>query len=316
MKENLEFFARSKDPVLAYAAARAAGLADSESYRPSMLMDPRIQSLAVELKGWPGPALSSHKSSSQFFHKLSFLADAGLTLDDAGMREIVDRVLADTDKNGIPCLGMEISEARGGSGKVSGWALCDAPVTLRALYLLGLRDGRVERAAANLAGLARPYGFSCGVSESLGNWRGPGKKTDPCPYATLVMMKLLNCLDGEYTGIVRDCAAGLLDLWEYSLTRHPYIFYMGTDFRKLKMPLFWYDILHVAVAIAETGFFNQDPRLMEMRDVIVKARGPEGFVPASVYLPWKDWDFGQKKKPSEWLGFQVSRLDSLLKSLN
>ena len=37
-----------------------------------------------------------------------------------------------------------------------------------------------------------------------------------------------------------------MDLWQNSREKHPYQFYMGTDFRKVKAPLVWYDILHVA----------------------------------------------------------------------
>ena len=44
-----------------------------------MIEDQKIQVLLQELKDWPGEVLNSHKSASQPFHKLSFIADIGLT---------------------------------------------------------------------------------------------------------------------------------------------------------------------------------------------------------------------------------------------
>jgi len=44
-----------------------------------MINNPKIQSLLIELKNWPAGVLNSHKSASQPFHKLSFIADIGLT---------------------------------------------------------------------------------------------------------------------------------------------------------------------------------------------------------------------------------------------
>ena len=54
--------------------------------RKAMLADPKIKVLIAELVDWPGTVLSSHKSASQSFHKLSFLADLGLTINDPPLK--------------------------------------------------------------------------------------------------------------------------------------------------------------------------------------------------------------------------------------
>ncbi|MGE5601419.1 MAG: hypothetical protein ACM30E_00100, partial [Nitrososphaerales archaeon] len=46
--------------------------------REAMLAEPLVLGLLAELIDWPGPVIASHKSASQFFHKLTFLADLGL----------------------------------------------------------------------------------------------------------------------------------------------------------------------------------------------------------------------------------------------
>src|SRR3989304_4629055 len=48
-----------------------------KSARSAMLADAGVRNLLTELSGWPGTVLSSHKSASHPFHKLTFVADLG-----------------------------------------------------------------------------------------------------------------------------------------------------------------------------------------------------------------------------------------------
>ncbi|NLG65461.1 MAG: hypothetical protein GX537_07625, partial [Actinobacteria bacterium] len=108
------------------------------------------------------------------------------------------------------------------------------------------------------------------------------------------------------------CRAGaeaLLTLWSESRSRHPYLFYMGTDFRKLKAPFVWYDLLHVLDVLSRFPWLVADPRLLEMVDVLLgKADGEGRFTPESVWTPWKDWEFGQKREPSRWVTLLAWRI--------
>ncbi|HEY9053428.1 MAG TPA: hypothetical protein VIO60_01275 [Rectinemataceae bacterium] len=252
--------------------------------------DARIDSIVRELSAWPGPKINSHKSASQFFHTLAFLAEFGLKADYPGMSMVVGKILEGLDEDGVPTLG-------------GVWALCDAPITLYALSLMGVKDPRLDSGLRRLAAQPRAAGgYTCSVSASLGSWRGPGKQSEPCPYATLVMLKLFlqrnKDFPGEFDDTISSCAECLLDLWAHSREKHPYIFYMGTDFRKLKLPTIWYDILHVADVLSRVPGLGSDARLVEMLEVIESKRQPAGFVPESVYHVWKGWDFGQKKDVS------------------
>lgn len=283
--------------------------------RAAMLAHPLVSGLVRVLAAWPGQVLSSHKSASQAYHRLTFLADLGLRANDPGMSAILDLVLAHQSDQGAFTLPMRIPEAYGGTGREqSAWALCDAPVTLYALIRLGMgNDVRVQRAVRHLAGLARPNGFPCAVSPALGSWRGPGRKDDPCPYATLVAVKALALTPGEpESAAVRQGAACLLHLWEQSRQRHPYMFYMGSDFRKLKAPFVWYDLFHVLDVLAPLTWLHGDPRLEEMLDTLAAACPGSGahaggmdtdgrFTAGSIWKAWDGWDFGQKKEPSPWI---------------
>lgn len=280
--------------------------------RCTMLEHPFIQALVGELQAWPGTVLASHKSAGQAFHKLSYLAELGLKRDDPGMNTIIERVLEHQDPLGPFQLVSNTPVHFGGSGEdICAWALCDAPVTLYALVRFGLgEDLRVQKGIDHLVSLVRNNGWPCAVSRELGNFRGPGKKEDSCPYATLVMLKLLASLpELRDSQAARQGTASLLDLWQTRLTQHPYIFYMGTDFCKLKYPLVWYDILHVTTVLARFPWLQEDARLEEMRAVMRAKADPEGkYTPESVWQVWKEREFGQKKFPSRALTLQVLRV--------
>ena len=305
----------SKSPIsyVSYNAKKELCDFDLKEAKAKLLADPAIAALVRELHAWPGPRISSHKSANQFFHKLSFLAEIGMGIEDSGIKAIADKILDTLDGKGVPSIMMDIPTAFGGKGENSkAWALCDAPTILYALKALGVVDERLERAAHWLAGQGNAIAFGCVVSESLGSWRGPGKKDDPCPYATLVMLKLLLRYGDVFSKEIAACSECLLDLWASSRTKNPYIFYMGNDFRRLKLPYIWYDILHVVDVLSQVKQARTDPRFIAMVDIIRAKEKPEGFVPESVYQPWKGWDFGQKAHPSDWMAFCVRKIEGRL----
>ena len=280
--------------------------------RKAMLADPKIKSLLSELADWPGIVLNSHKSASQPFHKLSFLADLGLSINDPPLKKIVQKVMKHQSKQGLFQLPMNIHVHFGGTGKDEwAWALCDAPVIVSSLIQFGMYDDpRVQNAIEHMNGLIRENGWPCAVSPELGKFRGPGRKDDPCPYATLVMLKVLaHAPDLRESKAAEIGVETLLSLWEESKAKHPYMFFMGTDFRKLKAPLFWYDILHVLDVLSHFAWAWKDKRFLQMlKTVGSKANADGQFVPESVWTAWTDWDFSQKKIPSQGLTFSVARI--------
>jgi hypothetical protein len=195
----------------------------------------------------------------------------------------------------------------GGAGEdVFSWCLCDAPLLLLALLKAGADYHKYIKPGVDyLASLCRDNGFPCAVSPELGKFRGPGKKDDCCPYATLIMADLMSHIP-EYrdSRVAAFSVKALLNLWENSLDWHPYMFYMGSDFRKLKAPSLWYDIVGVAGVLSKYEFAREDPRFLEMINHIKSKQDKNGFfTPESVYLKLKDWDFGQKKAPSPYLTY-------------
>jgi hypothetical protein len=282
------------------------------SARQSMLADPQVQKLVSELSNWPWTVISSHKSAGQPFHKLTFIADLGLKAGDPGMDEIIKPILEHQSDEGPFQLPVNIPTHYGGSGQEQwAWALCDAPLIVYALAKFSLEDDPAVKSAIDyLAKLVRENGWPCAVSKELGKFRGPGRKEDPCPFANLAMLKALSEVDTWRDG--HECRSGanaLLALWGNSPTQHPYMFFMGTDFRKLKVPFIWYDLVHVLEVLSRFTWLKGDARLLEMAGLLAGKMDAQGrFTNESIWTAWKDWEFGQKKEPSRWLTLSAWRI--------
>lgn len=270
-----------------------------------MVAHPQIQALLIELAEWPGLPLKRHNDASHLLHKLTFVADLGLRADDPDMNRVIPRILSHQSREGPFQILVNILPRYGGTGQDQRvWMLCDAPLVLYTLVKLGLKDApQVQAAARYLTGLVRENGWPCAVAPELGRFRGPGRKDDPCPYATLVMLKaLVQMPEWRDSAVCRTGAETMLRLWEQRKIGRPYLFAMGTDFAKLKAPLIWYDILHVLDVLTQFPWLQGDPRLKEMTDVVKAKADEQGrFTPESTWMAWKGWEFGQKRDPSRWL---------------
>ena len=279
--------------------------------KKEMINHSKIQAILEELTNWPGPIIASHKSANQYFHKLSFMADIGIKKDEPHIKKVVKKIFEHKSEEGPFQIPMNISKHYGGTGETGwAWALCDAPTIIYSLAKFGLdKDTQIQKATKHLLGLVQDNGWPCSVSKELGKFRGPGRKGDPCPYATLVMLKMLSQFEKYKNSKQAHIGAeSLLNLWNKSQELHPYIFYMGTDFRKIKAPFIWYDILHVLDVLSQFNWLRNRPAIKEMTEIIKSKADMEGkYTPESVWRAWKDWDFGQKKRPSRWLSFLVLR---------
>jgi hypothetical protein len=141
-------------------------------------------------------------------------------------------------------------------------------------------------------------------------FRGPGRKADPCPlvnvYALRALTQAPELLDSP---AARAGAEMLLGHWEQQKERKIYLFGIGSDFRKLKYPFVWYDILHVVDVLSHFPYLRTDARFQEMVEIIREQRDEQGrYTATSMYHAWKGWSFANKKDPSPWLTYLALRM--------
>ena len=276
------------------------------------LKDKRIQTYLDDVSDFHGILVKNHKDPDLPIHKLLFLLDNGFDADVPQIDNAIKQIMNHKDRFGVYQSLTNIPKHYGGRGEDTfGWCLCDAPLLLLALVRAGVNyKQHIEPGVKRLMSFFKEQGFPCSVSEEHGSFRGPGRKDESCPNATLTMLRLLAEID-EYqkSDVAKKGVGHILSLWENSLEKHPYMFYMGTDFRKLKAPAMWYDIVSVTDCLSRFEFARKDPRFLQMVDIIREKQDADGFfVPESVYQKCKDWDFGQKKKVSPYLSFLCLRI--------
>ena len=285
------------------------GLSD---LRRQALADLKIRAYLKDVADYHSTLVSNHKNPDLPIHKLLFLLEIGLDTDVSEIQNAIDKIMVNKDDNGVYQSLTNIPKHFGGSGEdIFGWCLCDAPLLLFALLKAGVDyEKHIKQGVDYLVSFYMDSGFPCTVSKEFGKFRGPGRKDDCCPYASLMVLKLMSAIS-EYSEseIVVNTATGLLSLWENSLERHPYMFYMGTDFRKLKAPAMWYDIVSVAEVLSHLEAVKSDMRFIEMAAMIKSKQDENGlFTPEAVYQKFKGWDFGQKKAPSPYLTYLCHRI--------
>jgi hypothetical protein len=286
--------------------------------RVEMLSHPRVVDLMRRAATWGEQPLKRHNDASHPIYALSTLADFGLEAEDChsvsgtSLSAAIQRVLAHHSPAGAFQTLLNIPARFGGTGEETwSWLACDAPTLLYALLALGLGDDpRVQMGISHLAKLVDENGWRCMGGPEVGRFRGPGRKEDPCPIANVYALKALSLVPK-----LIDCPATrigaevLLGHWERQTERKLFLFGIGSDYRKLKYPFVWYDILHVADVLSRFAFIRTDRRLLEMVEAIKAQADSEGrFAAGSMYRAWRGWSFADKKNPSPWLTFAVLRV--------
>ena len=317
MSELTQWFLESNEPWTRYRTLvdlldRSEDDPDVQAARAEMLAHPQVKALIAQAAAWPGYALKRHNDAKHPIYALSTLADFGLRAGDLGVADAIEAVMVHQSPEGAFQILVNIPKSFGGTGEDAWtWMLCDTPTLLYILLTVGLRDdGRVQRAVEHLVGLVDENGWLCVSAPELGKFRGPGRKADPCPIVNVYALKALalvpELLDSPAAHVGAEM---LLWHWEHQSERKIYMFGIGTDFRKLKYPFIWYDVLHVVDVLSRFPFVHADPRFQEMVGVITAQADEQGrYTATSMYRAWKGWSFADKKNPSPWLTFLVLRI--------
>ena len=299
--------------ALSDLGCRAVDEAEITRARVGMIEDGRIRALIARASNWPGYALKRHNDAGHPIYALATLADFGLDRNVPGISEIGEAVLGHFDGGGfetylwLPRFLTKEDE----DTERWGWMLCDSPTLLYALLAFGFgSDPRVKQAVGTLADLGSDQGWQCGAAASLPRFSGPGRKADPCPMATIYALKALSLVPAaQESPVVAAGIETILAHWEHQADYKLRMFGIGTDFRKVKYPYVWYDILHVTEVLSRFPSVVSDDRFAEMLTELTSHADESGrYTANSMYRAWSDWSFADKKRPSPWLTFLVTRV--------
>ncbi len=312
--ETKKWLLDAPEPYIRYQAQLLLRPDDAD---PSLLdTDPFIQENLRIISAWRSEVLARHDKPDLFFHRLSMLADLGVTRETRGAAPVIDSLLKNFTDDGSFLVNIMIPKAFGGTGAVhADWIICDFPVTLYALLrMTGAprrgpdADSRLAAAVKKLEGLAGEEYYPC--CGSIPKFKGPGPRNGMCPYANLLVARALGADPPAREGApARKAVGAVLDHWENRKAKKPFLFGMGTDFLKLKFPMIWYNLLHVMSVLSAYPHTAADPRYREMLEHLRSALDGEGrATPQSIYMAYKPQEWSDKKKPSRLLTCLVHRI--------
>jgi hypothetical protein len=280
-----------------------------EAAYSDMLDDPLVKALVRDVNAWEEQyPITRHNDAVHPLHKLVFAAAIGVQA--AELQPAIDSILAHQSPEGTFQVRIVIPKAFGGDDVPRwDWVATDAPLILYALLRLGIRDERVMRGVDHISSRIEEVGFPCFASESMGRFKGPGKRGDPCPYANLIILRMLAQLpDRLDSAEARAAVAMLLHHWRVRGARKYFLFGIGTDFAKPKAPRIWYDIIHYLDTLSRFPSARADPELSQVADLLRDEMNNESRLTSrSIWTKWKGWEFCQKKEPSRWLTFLAHR---------
>lgn len=88
-----------------------------------------------------------------------------------------------------------------------------------------------------------------------------------------------------------------------------YYFGRSKRFWSFKYPYIWYNALYIGDVLSRFEAFKDEPVLKDVVSWIIESQDDEGkFVPTSMFRPYKEWDFANKKEPSPWMTFLSYRI--------
>lgn len=324
MRAQLEWLLESDEPWTRFHAlleldGRRQDDPDVVATRAEMAVAEPVRELVALAGEWPGYPLKRHNDAAHPIYAIATLADFGLDRSDPGIEAIADALLEHFDGEAFESLlwlPRFLTKDAEDSERWA-WMLCDAPTLLHALLAFGYgHDRRVLRAVETLAQRVHSNGWRCGAASSLPSFGGPGRKHDACPIATTAALKALAHTPlRDDPGLVGPGIGVLLDHWEHQRDYKLKMFGIGTEFRRLKYPFVWYDILHVADVLSQFPGALADPRFGEMVEAIsVQADDQGRHTAGSMYRAWRDWSFADKKRPSPWLTLLALRIQARMAS--
>jgi hypothetical protein len=287
--------------------------------RRAVVADAGVHRLVENLPSWGElEDVPGHHSPKFLPNQLNLLADMGVRHGDFEQLDaLLEGFLGHEDKDGrFESLG----KSPGHPEPEWGSLLCDTNVITYTLmrYKLEEREGvkrAIERITRDVAKTPQGRAWQC-VPQTTSRWRGPGRKADVCPQVTLEGLRVLSRIpDAQRPGWTLEAARTPLEVWRRRGEERPYAFGHGYQFKSVKWPNYWYDVLWVLETLSrfpelwEGAQARDEDRqaLAELAACLIAYNiDPDGRVtPRRTYRGFERFSFGQKTDPSPFATARV-----------
>lgn len=313
-EENLEWLLNS-NPWTSYNAykyfIKDKDKKKLEELEKALEDSPIVKSLIDDTKDWFLLPAKRHDDPKLSHYKLKTLAHLGLDIKNNHIKEIIDLAKKHRDnglfaiKQGLPTKGnmnVKIDE------NFNEWhALpCDSTLITATLYQLGDRS---EETLYNIGILKEKWveetGWFCNLFFVNSQFK---KHKIPCPIAGLQALELFSQLNLEENNKIISNAFTPLE-FHRDFGKSLYYFGRSKKFWTIKYPFVWYNAFYIAYVLSKYKVFKQEQVMMDIIKWIEDNFDENMRIKAtSIFRPYSNWDFGNKKEVSPWLTFLAYRI--------
>jgi len=255
--------------------------------------------------------LTRHNDPKIWFYKLRMLIDFGLTIKNAGIREIISQVIIHLEDGMYAAKEILPEKGKGfvkPDNNVNEWHSlpCDSPIIIYSLLCSEYKSKQLLKAIDKLKDKwSTPAGWFCHFFFVEGQFK---KFQIGCPMAGLMALEVFSLIPELKESQYAKNAYEPLKFHK-ELGKSIYFFGRSKKFWTLKYPFVWYNALYLAEVLTRFDFLKKEKLVKELVNWIEQSQDENGrFRPTSIFLPYKNWDFGNKKEPSPWITFLCCRI--------
>ena len=279
--------------------------------KSELCVHPQVQSLVKETTRWFPQSVTRHNDSKISHYGFMTLAELGITKGDPGIDNIINRMSEHMD-NDMFAIRQQLPETGKGFSKADPDAAewhalpCDSPIITYSLLLAGMDDDKVKKAVMNLKDRWNtPQGWFCHFFFVDSQFK---KLKAGCPMAGLMALEVFSQLpDLKESVYARNAFEPLKFHKEFGKS----IYYFGRSkrFWTHKYPFVWYNALYLADVLTRFQFLKGDTTVKELVEWIENTQNEQGrYRPTSMWMPYKGWEFADKKHASPWITLLCCRI--------
>jgi hypothetical protein len=279
-----------------------------------VLEDDAIRGLVEALPPSITPTSADHHSPLFVPNRLNLLADMGVAHGDFDRVDaLLERLLDTQDRSG------RFSPRTGSpSGHTNASPRCEHNAVTEVLLRFGLgADERVARGVArvmsDLSAGAQGSGWCC--MPKARTLRSRLSRLDICPQIDLEGLRTAALVGSQSASAVTSAARTPLELWRRRSQERPYRFGHGYQFKTVRWPSFWYDVLRVVDTVGRFPNLWSGPDARETDRIAIAELAAcliaynvdaDGRVtPRRIHRGYEAFSFGAKDAPSAFATVQV-----------
>lgn len=282
--------------------------------KKELLASEQVQGLISDTLNWQPIAPTGNNDSKISYYKLRMIADFGLTIDDESMKIIADKATSHVvddmfaARGTIPVKMKKGEEYKKPDPYADVWhaSPCNSPIITYALKKIGRESTQLDKAIDKLVNnWEESYGWFCHFFFVEGQFK---KLQAGCPMAALMALEVFSLVPHlKESPYAKRAFEALKFHYEYGKTL--YYFGRSKKFWTLKYPFVWYNALYLAEVLTRFEFTKGEPLVRELIDWIIEAQDEQGrYKSTSIFMPYKSWDFGNKREASPWITFLCYRI--------